>query len=54
MPSGTRPTHGAVAAFGETGVVELIGLLGYYSLLAMLMNALEIPTPGPAAPPMSD
>jgi 4-carboxymuconolactone decarboxylase len=25
-------------AFGEAGVVDLIGLIGYYSLLAMMMN----------------
>jgi 4-carboxymuconolactone decarboxylase len=32
-------TYGrAVAAFGEQGVIDLIGVIGYYSLLAMVMN----------------
>ena len=29
----------AVARFGEQGVVDLIGINGYYALLAMTMNA---------------
>src|SRR5262247_3628865 len=28
----------ARAAFGEPGVIDLIGIIGYYSLLAMMMN----------------
>jgi 4-carboxymuconolactone decarboxylase len=32
----------AVAALGEKGVVELIGILGYYSLVAMTLNTFEI------------
>ena len=35
----------AVAALGETGVVELVGLLGYYTLVAMTLNAFEIGVP---------
>ena len=32
-------TYGrAVAAFGEPGVIDLIGVGGYYTLLAMMMN----------------
>jgi len=27
-----------LAAFGEPGVIDLIGIIGYYSLLAMVMN----------------
>jgi 4-carboxymuconolactone decarboxylase len=33
----------AVAAFGEEGVVELIGFCGYYAMLAMTMNAARTP-----------
>jgi 4-carboxymuconolactone decarboxylase len=32
----------AVAALGETGVVELVGILGYYTLISMTLNAFEI------------
>ena len=33
------PTYAsAVAAFGEPGVIDLIGLHGYYTMLAMMMN----------------
>jgi len=28
----------ALAHFGEPGVIDLIGIIGYYSLLAMVMN----------------
>lgn len=28
----------AVAAFGEAGVIDLIGVQGYYTMLAMMMN----------------
>jgi 4-carboxymuconolactone decarboxylase len=33
----------AVALFGENGVMDLIGLNGYYALLAMVMNAARTP-----------
>lgn len=40
------PVHeAAVAALGERGVVELVGLLGYYTLVAMTLNAFEIGLP---------
>jgi 4-carboxymuconolactone decarboxylase len=40
------PLHdAAVAALGETGVVELVGLLGYYTLVAMTLNAFEVGIP---------
>jgi 4-carboxymuconolactone decarboxylase len=34
----------AIAHFGEHGVVDLIGINGYYALLAMVMNAARTPT----------
>jgi 4-carboxymuconolactone decarboxylase len=46
----------AVAAFGEAGVVDLIGAVGYYTTLAMLMNVARTPLPAghaPALPPLS-
>jgi 4-carboxymuconolactone decarboxylase len=33
----------AVALFGEPGVIDLVGILGYYSLLAMVMNTARTP-----------
>ena len=35
----------AIAHFGERGVVDLIGINGYYALLAMVMNAARTPAP---------
>ena len=31
----------AVAALGETGVVELVGVIGYYSLVTLTVNAFD-------------
>ena len=40
----------AVRAFGERAVIDLIGAIGYYSTLAMIMNAACTPAPpGPWA-----
>jgi 4-carboxymuconolactone decarboxylase len=38
----------ALALFGEHGVVDLMGINGYYTFLAMVMNAAQ--TAAPAAP----
>jgi 4-carboxymuconolactone decarboxylase len=39
------PTYArAVKAFGEPGVVDLTGIAGYYTLLAMTMNVARTPT----------
>lgn len=39
-------THAAaVDALGEKGVVELTALIGYYTMVAMTLNAHEIPLP---------
>jgi len=35
----------AVTATSERGVVELVGILGYYSLISMTINAFEIEVP---------
>ena len=43
----------AVDVFGEHGVVDLIGINGYYSYLAMLMNAAGTPPPASDAPPLA-
>jgi 4-carboxymuconolactone decarboxylase len=40
-----------VALLGEQGAVELTGLVGYYSLLAMQLNVFRIAPPPPFKPP---
>ena len=35
----------AVAELGEAGVVDLVGLVGYYTLVAFTLNASEVPAP---------
>lgn len=35
----------AVESFGEQGVVDLVGAIGYYTTLAMLMNVARTPLP---------
>lgn len=42
----------AVESFGTVGVVELTALLGYYTMVAMTLNAHEIAPPAGAAPPL--
>jgi 4-carboxymuconolactone decarboxylase len=41
----------AVAAFGEDGFVELVATVGYYTTLAMVMNAAQTPPPPPDGGP---
>lgn len=36
-------------AFGERGMVELVGIVGYYTLVAMTLNAFEMQAPAPAS-----
>ena len=43
----------AFARFGEQGVIDTIGIAGYYTLLAMVMNATRTDVPvDPAVPPL--
>lgn len=42
----------AVAHLGERGVVDLIGIAGYYGFLSMLMNAAHTPAPPSDAAPL--
>jgi 4-carboxymuconolactone decarboxylase len=37
------------AILGDQGMVELVGILGYYAMIAMLLNAFRMPVP-PGAP----
>jgi 4-carboxymuconolactone decarboxylase len=38
---------------GEQGVVDLVGILGYYALVSMTLNVFEMPLPDGVAPPLS-
>jgi len=40
----------ALKRFGERGVVDLIGVSGYYTLVSMVLNVDRHPLPGGAAP----
>lgn len=42
----TQDLHDAmVAAWGPKGVVEVVGICGYYTLVSMTLNAFEVPLP---------
>ena len=43
----------AVAALGELGTVELVGILGYYALISMTIVAFEVPVPEGAPEPFA-
>jgi len=43
----------AVRKFGEQGVIDMTGLTGYYSALAMIMNVARTPLPEGAKPPLA-
>jgi 4-carboxymuconolactone decarboxylase len=43
-----------VAVLGETAVVELVGILGYYTLISMTINAFEVPLPDGVADPFPE
>ena len=42
----------AVAKFGEQGVIDLLGLVGYYNFLAIVMNATRTALPQGVADPL--
>lgn len=44
----------AVAALGQKAVVELVGILGYYTLISMTIVAFDVPLPAGAADPFAD
>jgi 4-carboxymuconolactone decarboxylase len=40
----------AEAALGREGLVDLVGILGYYTLVSMTLNAFDVPTPDGSRP----
>jgi len=49
----TETYNEAIAAFGETGVAELVGIVGYYTLAAMTLNVFQMDIPDGSDPPLS-
>lgn len=50
----SEQTHeSAMQELGENGVVDLVGLLGYYGLVALTLNAFEVPVPEGSAVPFA-
>jgi 4-carboxymuconolactone decarboxylase len=41
-----------LARFGERGVVDLIGTVGYYTLVSMVLNVDRVPLPAGEAHPL--
>jgi 4-carboxymuconolactone decarboxylase len=42
----------AVAKFGEQGVIDLLGVVGYYNFLAIVLNATQTPMPDGVPEPL--
>lgn len=43
----------AIARFGEQGVVETVSLMGYYTMIAMILNTSRAPLPAGATPALA-
>lgn len=41
-----------VECFGADGVVELTAVIGYYTMVSMMLNAQAVPTPNGESPPL--
>ena len=44
----------AVAALGEQGLVEVIAIIGYYTLIGNTLNVFRVPLPEGEAPPFPE
>jgi 4-carboxymuconolactone decarboxylase len=42
----------AIDRFGERGVMDLVGAVGYYSLVSMVLNVAQVPLPEGEVPPL--
>jgi 4-carboxymuconolactone decarboxylase len=49
-----RVYNDALALFGEQGVVDLMGVNGYYTFLAMVMNTAQTEAPASSADPLPE
>jgi len=43
----------AVSRFGEQGVIEAVGLMGYYTMISMILNTSRAPLPAGATPALA-
>ena len=43
----------ALARFGENGVMDLVGAVGYYSLVSMVLNVADVQLPAGEPKPTS-
>jgi 4-carboxymuconolactone decarboxylase len=43
----------AVKSVGEQGVIDVLGITGYYTTLAMVMNTARTPLPAGVTPPLA-
>ena len=43
----------AVSTFGEQGVIDIVGISGYYTLLAMVLNTARTPVPAGHTPALA-
>lgn len=43
----------AVDRFGRRGVVDIVGIMGYYALMSMALNVFEEPLPEGVTPPLA-
>ena len=43
----------AVAKLGEQGVIDALGITGYYTMLAMVLNTARTPLPSGVTPPLA-
>ncbi len=45
--------YGAVLdRFGERGIMDVVGAVGYYSLVSMVLNVAKVPLPEGVDPPL--
>jgi 4-carboxymuconolactone decarboxylase len=51
----SNATYARVHKFiGDTGTVELVGILGYYALISMTLNVFRMPLPEGTPPPFAE
>jgi len=44
----------AVASLGETGLIEVIGIIGYYTLIGNTLNVFQVALPEAVTPPFPE
>lgn len=44
----------AVASLGETGLIEVIGIIGYYTLIGNTLNVFQVAVPDGVSPPFPE